>query len=91
MDSVYDKNDTIAAFLDSGTSLGFVASGSGLFQLPMTGDSGTCNDNNYVTFENSVDESICNRILEANEGKFVSQCTNSLSVSRYAENLWLAK
>lgn len=89
-DDFFDQNDSIAAFLStSATTL--VSNGPGYFQLPSPDFSGSCNDNNFVTFENDVELTDCVRGVSTSESVFVSQCESQFSVSRFVTDLYIAK
>ena len=76
---------------------GFVATGSGLLQVPSASFTGECADSNYVLFEQSVSPpQPCLRSLylpPTPDGKaaFTAQCVGDFSVQRYVSNLWLAR
>lgn len=88
-DPYYDRNDSIAAFMTSSGSL--ISNGPGYFQLPISDETGYCNDNNYVTFQNNVDGSPCSRTLSLVPGLFVSQCENQFSVERFVTALSIGR
>lgn len=91
-DSYFDQNDSIAAFLgSSSSSSSLVSNGPGFFQLPTPDFSGSCNDQNYVTFENDVALKECVREVSTTESVFVSQCESQFSVGRFIDNLFIAK
>jgi hypothetical protein len=90
-DLYYDQNDTMRAYLqiDSGS---YVALGNGYLNIPKTDFSGYCNDNNYATFENDIDEQQCIRDMSNvdNIELFISQCTNELSIQNRISNVFIA-
>ena len=88
-DPNYDRNDSIAAFLTSSESL--ISNGPGYFQLPISDETGYCNDQNYVTFENDVDSSACSRVLSLVPELFVSQCEDQFSVDRFVTALSIGR
>lgn len=90
MDSYYDQNDSISAFSVL-ENRGLVSNGPGFLQLPLADFAGTCNDQNYATFENRVDPQSCARVLSVEVDAFAAQCANQFSVSRYVTSLLVAK
>ena len=94
-DSFYDQNDTISGFMNSTLLSGFVSNGPGYLQVPSINFDGTCNDNNYASFENKVtltdQDSTCLRTLSTNAAEFEAQCTSQFSIQRYVTDLWIAK
>ena len=88
-DPNYDRNDSIAAFLTSSGSL--ISNGPGYFQLPISDETGSCNDQNYVTFENDVDGGTCSRTLSLVPELFISQCENQFSVERFVTTLSIGR
>lgn len=93
VDNFYDQNDSIAAFTllqSSKQKQQLVSNGPGLFELPLSDFSGVCNDLNFVTFENNVDSSRCNRPIPSDPIAFSSQCNNQLSTLKYVSNLYIA-
>lgn len=89
-DSFFDQNDSIAAFLSSSTST-LISNGPGFFQLPLPDFTGSCNDNNYVTFENDVKLTECVREISRVESVFVGQCEAQFSVGRFVTDLFIAR
>ena len=90
-DPNYDQNDSIAAFSNS-SLYGLVSSGSGYFQIPIPDFSGKCNDNNFVKFEKNLIPRSCIRDLTfASNSSFNRQCSAGFSMSKYVQNLYIAR
>ncbi|RYH30911.1 DUF1619 domain-containing protein [archaeon] len=89
VDSNYDQNDTIPAFILLNTGE-LVSNGPGYLQIPVGDMSGDCNDKMFAQFERFVPVQPCRRTLSADEQDFIMQC-GDWSVSRVATDLFLAK
>eukprot|EP01038_Epipyxis_sp_PR26KG_P005656 gene5656-7811_t len=88
-DDYFDRNDTIAAFLNVSNVL--YSNGPGLWQLPLPAFDSSCNDMNFIKFEVDVDSTSCERVLSNHSSIFSSQCNNLHSIDRYVNNLFVSK
>lgn len=89
LDAYYDQGDNIAAFKGQSSAELFSTS-TGYFSLPAADYAGQCNDYNFVTFENNVDERSCSRQLEyADADLFAKQCESSFAVDQYVQALYV--
>jgi hypothetical protein len=89
LDAYYDRGDSIAAFKGLSASM-LWASKTGYFSVPAADFAGQCNDFNFVTFENEVEERSCDRALAIDDAAlFAEQCVGSFGVSEYVNNVFL--
>lgn len=79
---------------DQGDADSFVPRGNGYLSLPIKDFSGYCNDNNFVQFENAVQDQSCIRSIaiskEDSLDSFSAQCLNELSIQHYVSKLYIA-
>jgi hypothetical protein len=90
----------MGGFMNSTLVSGLVSNGPGYLQIPSVNFDGSCNDNNYAQFEDSVSfssnkeddaSSTCLRTLSSEYDEFYNQCMYQFSVQRYVTDLWIAK
>jgi tectonic-1/3 len=97
LDSSFDKGDNIAAWSSADGST-FWSIDTGYFSVPAADFNGKCNDFNYAGFQNDIDSRSCQRELfsksagaGSTDDPFKFQCQKDFSVSRYVQNLYIAK
>ena len=86
----YDQNDSIAAFNNVSLAT-LISNGPGYLQIPLPDFAGVCNDLNYATFENRIEDQTCARTLSTDSDVFAAQCEAQFSLSRYVTDLFIAR
>ena len=64
---------------------------TGFFSIPAADFDGSCNDNNFASFEEDIAPRSCHREMASSDTNlYTEQCTKDFSVARYVQELYVA-